>query len=85
MLLMTVIYLTLVYGVVSVVDDGIVRNPYLIFIFVVDDECEPNPCLYGGVCRNKVGGVRCICEPGYSGDYCEGKVLLDENICDHDV
>ncbi|CAC5383716.1 CSMD [Mytilus coruscus] len=38
----------------------------------VDDFCLiNNPCLNGATCRNTVGGVRCVCPGGFSGEICE--------------
>ncbi|KAI3366180.1 hypothetical protein L3Q82_010007, partial [Scortum barcoo] len=36
------------------------------------DQCQPNPCLHGGNCTDKVGGFRCSCAPPhYYGPACE--------------
>lgn len=31
------------------------------------DECESNPCLNAGICKNAVGSFSCICLNGFSG------------------
>ena len=28
------------------------------------DECQSNPCQFGGVCMDKVGKFQCQCTPG---------------------
>lgn len=50
----------------------------------IADFCEPNPCLYSGICRNdfiddeETPGYWCQCEPGFGGDRCEIRPL---DIC----
>lgn len=36
-------------------------------------ECTENPCHNGGLCESLVIGIRCVCPPGYSGQFCETK------------
>lgn len=35
------------------------------------NECLSNPCLYGGKCRDLIGGFECDCPPGTNGVRCE--------------
>ncbi|XP_068612364.1 protein Z, vitamin K-dependent plasma glycoprotein b [Brachionichthys hirsutus] len=35
------------------------------------DQCEPNPCLHGGNCTDKVGGFQCLCSAPHYGQACE--------------
>ncbi|KAM6892576.1 protein Z, vitamin K-dependent plasma glycoprotein b [Xenentodon cancila] len=39
------------------------------------DQCEPNPCLNGGNCTDKVGGYSCSCSPPHYGAVCEKGAL----------
>ncbi len=38
--------------------------------------CDQNPCQNGGTCKS--GRAKCVCRLGYTGDYCQSKIL---NIC----
>ncbi|XP_069613991.1 coagulation factor X [Ranitomeya imitator] len=35
------------------------------------DQCSPNPCKYGGSCKDGVGEYTCLCNSGYEGKTCE--------------
>ena len=39
--------------------------------FLDIDECDPNPCLHGGFCKDKVNAFKCVCKLGYTGVNCE--------------
>ncbi|NXG14871.1 SNED1 protein, partial [Grallaria varia] len=41
------------------------------------DECQSQPCLNGGQCKDRVAAFLCVCEPGYAGHRCE----LDVDEC----
>ncbi|XP_078695123.1 uncharacterized protein LOC144924054 [Branchiostoma floridae x Branchiostoma belcheri] len=46
--------------------------------------CESEPCLHGGTCTERAGGVACECAPGFQGTHCETET--DEctpNPCAH--
>ncbi|NXP53717.1 SNED1 protein, partial [Heliornis fulica] len=38
------------------------------------DECQSQPCLNGGRCKDRVAEFLCLCEPGYAGHRCESDV-----------
>ena len=42
------------------------------------DDCDPNPCLNGGICIDGVNSFTCECEDGYSGETCE----INDDDCD---
>ncbi|XP_068810149.1 sushi, nidogen and EGF-like domain-containing protein 1 isoform X5 [Struthio camelus] len=44
------------------------------------DECRSQPCLNGGLCKDRVAEFLCVCEPGYTGHHCE----LEINECQSD-
>ncbi|XP_069377854.1 protein crumbs homolog 1 isoform X4 [Paralichthys olivaceus] len=35
------------------------------------DECQSNPCLNGGYCRNLINKFICMCDMSYAGDTCQ--------------
>ncbi|NXH17708.1 SNED1 protein, partial [Bucco capensis] len=41
------------------------------------NECQSQPCLNGGQCKDRIAEFLCQCEPGYTGRYCE----LDIDEC----
>ncbi|XP_010223502.1 PREDICTED: sushi, nidogen and EGF-like domain-containing protein 1 [Tinamus guttatus] len=41
------------------------------------DECRSQPCLNGGLCKDRIAEFLCVCEPGYAGHHCE----LDIDEC----
>ena len=46
-------------------------------LFVIDiDECDPRPCLNGGLCIDIINGYTCTCKHGYYGDTCENGKLF---------
>lgn len=42
---------------------------YLIYADI--DECSPNPCSNGGICKDGINGYTCTCAAGYKGNNCE--------------
>ncbi|XP_028255556.1 vitamin K-dependent protein Z-like isoform X1 [Parambassis ranga] len=42
-------------------------------IYYDGDQCEPNPCLHGGNCTDRVGGFSCSCRAPHYGAACELK------------
>ncbi|KAG5833393.1 hypothetical protein ANANG_G00275450 [Anguilla anguilla] len=51
------------------------------------DQCNPNPCLNGANCTDKIGGYRCECKEFYDGVNCERDVSQCHSegpwSCDH--
>ena len=49
--------------------------------FCKDDvnECEDDICQHGGSCDNLYGSFFCNCTENYHGNYCEYKVMVEEN------
>ncbi|NXM70843.1 SNED1 protein, partial [Serilophus lunatus] len=41
------------------------------------NECQSQPCLNGGQCKDHIAAFLCLCEPGYTGHHCE----LDVDEC----
>uniref|UniRef100_A0A9L0SQI8 Coagulation factor IX n=1 Tax=Equus caballus TaxID=9796 RepID=A0A9L0SQI8_HORSE len=39
--------------------------------YVDGDQCESNPCLHGGVCKDDINSYECWCQPGFEGKNCE--------------
>ncbi|KAI6654836.1 Neurogenic locus notch-like protein 1-like [Oopsacas minuta] len=44
-----------------------------------EDPCVPNVCQNGGECVSIMGGMSCVCLPGYTGVYCSS--LLEAEDC----
>ncbi|KAF7660263.1 hypothetical protein LDENG_00285240 [Lucifuga dentata] len=40
-------------------------------VYYDGDQCDPDPCLHGGSCTDKVGGFHCSCRPPHYGAFCE--------------
>lgn len=40
-------------------------------IFVDIDDCQPDPCMHGGVCKDGINSFTCGCAHGFKGDICE--------------
>lgn len=44
----------------------------MFLISILDgNQCDPNPCLHGGNCTDKVGGFHCSCPTPHYGPICE--------------
>ena len=41
--------------------------------FDVIDNCDPNPCMNGGVCEDLINDYICQCSSGYTGRNCTSK------------
>ncbi|KAM8964878.1 coagulation factor IX [Sarcophilus harrisii] len=39
--------------------------------YVDGDQCESNPCLNGGICKDEINSYECWCRKGYEGKNCE--------------
>ncbi|XP_029460528.1 coagulation factor X [Rhinatrema bivittatum] len=55
-------------------------------IYVDGDQCDPNPCYYGGSCTDGIGGYTCLCLAGFEGRNCESVIQelcsLNNGGCD---
>ncbi|KAG7315718.1 hypothetical protein KOW79_020584 [Hemibagrus wyckioides] len=51
------------------------------------DQCKPNPCQHGGICKDKIGGYSCKCTNTYTGQDCETDVSEcpsgGPQVCEH--
>lgn len=46
-----------------------------LYLFVLIDDCESQPCQHGGQCKDQLGGFLCNCSgTGFTGDYCETNI-----------
>ncbi|XP_044035414.1 hyaluronan-binding protein 2 [Siniperca chuatsi] len=53
-------------------DLDLTLDDWLYEILDITDECDPNPCLKGGVCDHATaGGFKCSCPEPYSGKKCK--------------
>ncbi|XP_044284612.1 coagulation factor X isoform X3 [Varanus komodoensis] len=56
-------------------------------IYYDGNQCEPNPCLYGGSCKDGIGSYTCTCQLGYHGEQCQYSMhkscQLDNGGCSH--
>ena len=41
------------------------------FLFSEINECDPNPCEYGGTCEDIVNDYTCTCVTGYTDKNCQ--------------
>ena len=41
------------------------------YIKALADPCSPNPCNHDGTCTSVLGLARCLCTPGWTGQFCE--------------
>ncbi|XP_074846784.1 coagulation factor X [Carettochelys insculpta] len=55
--------------------------------YVDGDQCKPNPCQYGGQCKDGIGSYTCTCLEGYQGKNCESVIIkyckVNNGDCDH--
>ena len=50
----------------------ILYSLYITMIFSSDiDDCDPNPCQYGGACSDGLDSFTCTCADGYHGETCQ--------------
>lgn len=50
---------------------NIISKSLMIILKLSPDQCGGgNPCQNGGTCTNRMGGNNCVCQEGYSGEYC---------------
>ena len=47
------------------------------------NECESNPCQNDGICQDGDGGYKCICQPGFDGDFCQTDISVCNGTSDH--
>uniref|UniRef100_A0A8C8RY19 coagulation factor Xa n=1 Tax=Pelusios castaneus TaxID=367368 RepID=A0A8C8RY19_9SAUR len=69
---------------------GLCCPPFLAAVkrrYTNGDQCKPNPCHYGGMCKDGIGTYACTCLDGYEGKNCESVILkyckLNNGDCDH--
>ncbi|XP_018417754.1 PREDICTED: coagulation factor X [Nanorana parkeri] len=43
--------------------------------YVDGDQCDPNPCSYGGSCKDGINEFTCLCIAGFEGKKCETVIL----------
>ncbi len=41
------------------------------FLSVMENNCDPNPCKGDGTCQDGLDGFQCICPLGLTGERCE--------------
>lgn len=50
------------------------------------DDCDSDPCMNGGSCRDEVGNYKCLCPPGWMGINCEIDIGTCQNRpCQNDA
>ncbi|KAK3530416.1 hypothetical protein QTP86_024457, partial [Hemibagrus guttatus] len=51
------------------------------------DQCKPNPCQHGSICKDKIGGYICKCTKTYTGENCEKDISEcpsgGSQVCEH--
>ena len=50
---------------------------YLYLCFSVKSHCYDNPCKNSGTCRDHLGNYSCECPPGFMGENCQGKIMVN--------
>ena len=51
-------------------------NIELVSLYLSDiNDCDPNPCVNGGVCHNGINSYTCTCAEGYNGKNCSESML----------
>ncbi|KAM8974930.1 coagulation factor X [Pelodytes ibericus] len=55
-------------------------------VYFDGDQCNSNPCLHGGSCKDGIGEYTCLCNSGYEGKNCQIVILklcsLNNGDCD---
>ena len=53
--------------------DGTLFFPVAVGVYCESDinECISDPCENGALCRQDINSFMCICQPGYTGAYCQ--------------
>ena len=46
-------------------------------IFLDIDDCQPDPCMHGGVCKDGINSFTCGCAHGFKGDICDISMFYD--------
>lgn len=59
--------------------------PYLFFDFSEHSFCKPNPCSHHATCVETLNGFKCICEEGYKGVQCKGKIARGISTAEKDM
>ena len=53
------------------------RTKCLYLRFTVKSHCYDNPCKNSGTCRDYPGNYTCECLPGFMGENCQGKIMVN--------
>lgn len=50
---------------------------YFYLCFTVKSHCYDNPCKNSGTCRDQLGNYSCECPPGFMGENCQGRIMVN--------
>ena len=54
--------------------EGVEEKDVLEDVCLIDDQCWPNPCQHGGLCKQNSTDFVCECENGYWGPLCHTSI-----------
>ena len=52
-----------------------VKLIFVLFVLTAMNECDVNPCVNGGTCKDGVNSLTCICSNEYYGSTCAIKAV----------
>ena len=58
----------------------LIENIYILFHVTDRNECLSAPCLNNGTCVNTQGSFKCLCPPGYEGEFCQTSMFYMQHI-----